>query len=84
MSNDSPEDRERVKQKIGGLILRFYELHREKPVFHGTELYNFIIAQAHVAPSSAERILRQMRKDGLLDYVVIDRSAGEYAFCYQD
>ena len=79
---DSPEERERIKAKIGARILEFYRIRRTKPVFYTTELQAFVRTVAFVVPDSVTRCLRQLRQEGQLDYKVTGRA--EYTFFYQD
>jgi hypothetical protein len=42
------------------------------------ELHDYIRKNARVAPASPDRVLRQLRKQGVIDYRVVSRSASQY------
>lgn len=74
------EERARVRAKIGGLILTFYRAHIGM-AFHAEDLRRYVLALApEIAPDSPGRILRMLRQEGQLDYVVIDRRDSLYLF----
>jgi hypothetical protein len=80
MSDDDRSERERVYARIAGTILQF---QREHPTgtFHVEELREYVTALApDIAPDSPGRILRLLREEGKLNYVVISRSASLYQF----
>ena len=70
----------RVKRKIGQLVTDFvYEVwQRSEKTFYVGELQQYVRARLPAAPASPDRILRQLRREGMLDYEVIDRSASRY------
>ena len=81
MMTSDREERARVKSRIGSLILRFcatqLALHRS---FFMEELRQFVeeeLRQA-VAPDSPGRILRQLRQQHLLNYMVVSRGRSLY------
>jgi hypothetical protein len=80
MSGDSPEDRSRVYAKIAPLIMDFYGIQAGE-LFHIEQLRSFVIAHVpDTAPDSPGRILRALRLEGRLDYVVINRRDSLYQF----
>lgn len=80
MSNDSPENRARVYAKIAPLVWEFY-LDNAGAAFHAEELRTFVRDRApEIAPDSPGRILREMRLQGRLHYVVINRRSSLYQF----
>jgi len=70
----------RVKKKIGDLILEFY--HERILIgqcgFQMNELENYINTQTPITAGSAGRILRNLRQCGRIDYEVVKRSESLY------
>ena len=67
----------RVTSKIGLLVLTYLHLvRRHGGTFHAKDLHDF--DGPGVAPASADRILRDLRKRGVIDYEVINRRASFY------
>lgn len=57
-----------ITNRIGDAIIEFCCIRRE---FHADDLRAFVTERCGaVAPGSADRILRNLRSKGLLDYVV--------------
>ena len=83
MSTDR-EERARVKSRIGSLILEFcdFRLHGYGISFHMEDLHLFVQQRlpfnGRVAPASTDRILRQLRQQGLLNYKVVSRRQSLY------
>lgn len=75
--NDSSDDLKRVKEKIAAVILRHYRpgLH-----FHMAYLTKAVMSKCAfpVAPDSPGRIMRMMKKQGLLNYTLISRPGSLY------
>ena len=72
------QERERVRSRIGSLILQFCRLN---PTFHMEELRQFVVSSIgleHIAPASTDRILRQLRQEGHLHYRVLSRRQSLY------
>ena len=72
----------RVKGKIKPAILAFY-CHRKATKqldFHADELRQWVLENHNVAPASPDRVLRDLRQSGELDYVVEKRSQSLYRF----
>jgi hypothetical protein len=81
VSGDDPGERERVYAKIAPLIMSFREDHAGA-LFHVEELRVFVREQLpEIAPDSPGRILRALRLEGRLDYVIINRRESLYQFC---
>jgi hypothetical protein len=77
---DDPHERERVYGKIAPLILAFASEHAGQP-FHAEELRRYVLQRApEIAPASPDRILRVLRQEGKIDYVVINRRQSLYLF----
>jgi len=70
----------RVKQSIGRLVEEFVmnRLQTGQPRFHMEDLHAYILAQVLTAPASTDRILRQLRLDGKINYRVINRAESCY------
>ena len=78
--NDDPEERGRVYGRIAPLILMFSRDNAGKQ-FHAEELRRYVLRAApDIAPGSPDRILRELRLEGKLDYVVINRRQSLYQF----
>ena len=74
------EELARVYKQIAGSIRRFAEAHPQS-TFHVEELRQYVLDEyPTIAPDSPGRILRQMRQDGVLNYVVINRRQSLYQF----
>jgi hypothetical protein len=71
---------ESVSSRIGAAILDFMRLH-DGLNFFADDLRRHVIAQVGtVAPGSADRILRDLRQKGLIEYEVVNRAQSLY-FC---
>lgn len=70
----------RVSERIQGLIMSFARdrVVTQRCAFHMTELTSFVSRHHVIAPDSAGRVLRLLRKRGQLDYVVLQRSLSLY------
>jgi hypothetical protein len=78
--NDTPEERARVYSRIAPLIMTFYVNNAGKQ-FHAEDLRRYVLAvEPEIAPGSPDRILRALRQEGRLDYIVIDRRNSLYLF----
>jgi hypothetical protein len=78
------ENLERVNQRIGESVLEFHDSWGYDRPFHADDLRNFVIGHAQVAPASADRILRDLRQRGLLDYKIVNRRQSLYQFVRPD
>lgn len=78
--NDAPAERDRVYGCIAPLILQFYRDNAGRR-FHVEQLRCYV-RELHpdIAPDSPGRILRELRLEGRLDYVVLNRSQSLYQF----
>src|SRR5262249_9941550 len=66
----------RVTGKIGRAVQTFVRKCGIGGFFHAQELHDFV--GRSVAPASADRILRELRKQGWFDYDVINRRSSLY------
>jgi hypothetical protein len=81
MTDDDREERERVYAKIAAVIMEFHELHPCEE-FHVEELRLFVRERvSDIAPDSPGRILRALRLEGRVNYVIINRRDSLYQFC---
>ena len=74
---EQQENLERVRSKIAGAILSF---RRGREMFYIQELHDYVAERYPVAPASADRVLRALRRDGYLNYQVINRANSYYRF----
>jgi len=81
---DNPEERSRVYGRIAPLILAF-KAEVGDAEFHAEDLRRYVLLRApEMAPASPDRILRELRQDGLLDYDVTNRRKSLYQFIEGD
>lgn len=71
----------RVALNVGQVIVHFWQIKRSSPggQFTATELRQYV--QNHhfgTAPASADRILRQQRAKGKINYELVDRAKSLY------
>lgn len=79
MSDDQAE-RRRVYSRIAPTILEF-RVACSSGTFHVEDLRRYVLQRVPaIAPDSPGRILRELRLNGLVDYVVINRRASLYQF----
>jgi hypothetical protein len=80
------EQLKRVREKLDLLVLDFCQRRRgtaqalvEAPDFHGDDLLRFVRQRIpDVAPDSPRRVLAQLRREGWVNYEVVDRRASLY------
>lgn len=70
----------RVRRSIGGLVRTFcLDTLLGSREFFMTDLEAYVLQhEPHSTPGSAGRILRLLRKEGVVDYVLIRRSDAHY------
>ncbi|HET7239344.1 MAG TPA: hypothetical protein VFI76_09965 [Terrimicrobiaceae bacterium] len=79
--NDDPGERGRVFSNIAPIIMDFHHEHIDGSPFHADELREYVLDRTPmVAPSSPDRILRELRLVGRLNYVVLNRRQSLYQF----
>lgn len=67
---------ERVSSRIGAAVLEFCQSNR---TFHAGDLHRYVAETTGItAPGSADRILRDLRKRGVVGYRVISRRESLY------
>ena len=73
---------DRVKSRLARPIVEWCKfcLRRRDGRFQSEELYHYIDCKVRPrpAPGSADRILRELRRQGLIDYRVVNRRASLY------
>ncbi|MFN3192695.1 MAG: hypothetical protein ACE361_19440 [Aureliella sp.] len=78
--NESEQDRQlkRVTGRLAGVIQSFFDAHQIGEEFHAADLHEFVGSRIQAAPGSADRIMREMRRAGQINYVVAKRSKSLY------
>lgn len=71
---------QRVTGALASAILRFCRarLATGRSEFYANELREYVQGSQDSAPASADRVLRALRRDGILDYVVVSRKDSLY------
>jgi hypothetical protein len=73
---EQQEQLERVSARIARPIITFCKEHKR---FHADELRRYVVAEIGVtAPGSADRVLRDLRQQGRLNYRVVSRRESLY------
>ena len=84
--SEQDENLNRVSCRIAPAIMEFHEAKKteNRPLFFAGDLREFVIHKvgSDLAPASPDRVLRDLRKRGLLDYRVISRSESKYEFVW--
>lgn len=75
-----PEELARVTGAIGKAIIGFLRarLNNGMTEFHADELRQWVRAALPTAPASADRVLRDLRSAGIVNYQVVNRRASLY------
>ena len=79
-TNVQTKNLNRVKSKIAPIIVEFFNDKNSGYDFHMEELQKHVGKHTSVSPDSPSRILRDLRKKGILDYEIISRSKSHYRF----
>lgn len=78
MDREQMEHLQRVSTRIGNAIIEFCRGNLEEE-FHADDLREWVSSQvARVAPGSADRIFRDLRIRGRIDYVLVSRRDSLY------
>lgn len=73
-------ERARVYTRIAPVVLAFRAVCNGTD-FHVEELRQFVLDNVpEIAPDSPGRILRELRLQGIIDYIVVNRRASLYRF----
>lgn len=68
----------RVRSLIGDLVMDFCSCRVGKE-FYGWELATFVMDRVtHVAPGSPDRILRDLRQSGAVEYTIVSKAQSRY------
>lgn len=80
MVSEQQEQVARVSGRIAPLVLEFCRrrMASARRHFRASELRAFVESEQPVAPGSADRILRLLRRDGVVAYTVTNRRDSEY------
>ena len=78
--SDQGEQIGRVRSRLAGAVVRFlrHRIANQVPRFTAAELRDWSTDEAHSAPGSPDRILRDLRRRGVIDYQVLDRARSLY------
>ena len=68
----------RVTDRIGELVIEFFDSVAIGGTFHAEDLRAFVDSHCKSAPGSADRVMRSLRKKGLINYTVINRTYSLY------
>jgi hypothetical protein len=79
MNGEQEENLNRVRSRIGHVIMEFARIYAGR-MFHADDLREYVREHYGVAPASPDRILRDLRQRGLLNYIVINRKQSLYLF----
>lgn len=72
------ENLDRVASRLQGAIIEFCDLYCGR-TFHADQLRKYVTTKVGVtAPGSADRVLRDLRQRGLIDYEVVNRAKSLY------
>lgn len=78
--DDDPYERDRVYGRIAPIILEFYRGHAGQ-MFRMEQLRRYVISRVpEIAPDSTSRILRELRLENRINYVVLNRRQSLYQF----
>lgn len=75
--NEQQQNLSRVSNQIASIITTFLEA-RLNQEFYCDELRRFVSERVTVAPGSPDRVLRDLRKRGVISYEVVSRSRSLY------
>lgn len=74
---EQPRQLARVTGRIGETVLAFCRAHVGHQ-FHASELSTYVMAHCGGAPASADRVLRQLRREGYVQVELVDRAGSLY------
>ena len=77
---DAGAQLERASVRMARHILDFFEerIQKHQRIFHGEDLREYVERKVQCAPGSPDRIMRDLKKAGKLDYQVTSRQGSEY------
>lgn len=68
----------RVSEKIAELVIKFFNNREGGDQFTVNELTKYVMDKEPVAPDSPARIMRLLRRKGVINYEVVSRSRSLY------
>ena len=68
----------RVSGAIANTVLEFFDSMTEGQAFTNRELHDFCGQRCNVAPGSADRVMRSLKKAGMVNYEVVNRNRSTY------
>lgn len=72
------EQLSRVRERIQNLVISFIKNVGTGNQFHADQLREWVSDRVAVAPGSADRILRDLRQRGYLNYSILNRKKSLY------
>lgn len=79
MNPEQSDNLERVHAAIGPIVLRFCaDRLLFGGLFRADELRDYVAESVPTAPASSDRILRQLKQEGAVDYEVVNRRGSLY------
>ncbi len=69
---------QRVTDRIGRLIVQFFDAHQVGETFHAEDLRKHVDARMVTAPGSSDRVMRSLRLRGVVNYEVVNRRESLY------
>jgi hypothetical protein len=77
---EQPTELARVTGATAGAILKFLRRRMANGFveFHADDLRGAVACEVPIAPGSADRILRDLRRAGVVSYVVVNRAQSLY------
>jgi hypothetical protein len=78
MASEQERQLARVSSRIERAVVMFVVRIPMGGEFNGADLDRWVCGQAACTPGSATRILRSLRKKGLLNYTIANRARAEY------
>lgn len=68
----------RVRGKTAEAIVEFFSGLQSGEEFHADDLRRWVASRVCVAPGSPDRVMRDLRQRGVLNYVLADRANSLY------
>lgn len=76
-AHEQEQQLQRVTGRIGASVLRFCR-SRIGSTFTAADLAGHVVSECGGAPGSADRVMRDLRRKGLVDVELVDRAASLY------
>lgn len=68
----------RVSGSIGSVIVDFFHSQSIGATFFAADLHNYVLERSSTAPASADRVMRDLRKQRVINYTLVSRSQSLY------